>query len=263
MLFVGLDLAWSTKNSSGIAVIDGNKKKGDVVSFGLVDSDDEIIKTIAKVVGNRNAFVAIDAPLIVPNEEGRRVAEEITGNLFRRYNAGAHPANRSHLASWTGTIRGEEIAKRLQKEGFAHSPYITQYEEDRKFFEVYPHPSMVVLFDLKTVIPYKNKPNRNYESRWAAFREYQRHMKDLEEATPQISMPKEVLKTKIEELKAQKLKDYEDVLDGIFCAYIAYYAWGNPNRCAVLGDMERGYIMTPVFDSMRLALQEDRMQKKL
>jgi predicted RNase H-like nuclease len=263
MLFVGLDLAWSTKNSSGIAIIDGNKKKGEVVSFGLVGSDDEIIETITKTVGNRNAFIAIDAPLIVPNEEGRRIAETITGDLFRKYNAGAHPANRSHLASWTGTIRGEEIAKKLQKKGFAHSPFIAQYEEDRRFFEVYPHPSMIVLFNLKTVIPYKNKPNRDYESRWGAFKEYQQHMKELKGAAPPVSIPREVLSMKIENLKAQKLKDYEDVLDGIFCAYIAYYCWANPDKCAVLGDMDRGYIMTPIFDSMRNALKIDQMQKKL
>jgi predicted RNase H-like nuclease len=263
MLFVGLDLAWSERNSSGFAVIDGDRKRGEVISFGLVGSQDDIRETIKKLIRNENAFIAVDAPLIVPNETGRRKAEEITGRFFRQYNAGAHPANRSHLSSWTGRIRGEDIAAMLKKEGFAHSPYIGKYEEDRRFFEVYPHPSMVVLFDLKKVIPYKNKPNRDYQSRWAAFSDYQKHMRGLAKASPALAMPKELERRKMEGLKGQALKDYEDVLDAVFCAYIAYYAWANPGKCAVLGDMAGGYILTPIFDSMRLALHQDELQKKL
>jgi predicted RNase H-like nuclease len=263
MLFVGLDLAWSERNSSGFAVIDGNRKGGEVTTFGLVDSDKDIADTLRRSVGNNNAFVAVDAPLIVPNENGRRVAEAITGDLFRKYNAGAHPANRSHLSSFTGRIRGEDIAEVLRKEGFAHSPYISRYEEDRRFFEVYPHPSMVVLFNLNKVIPYKNKPNRDYEFRWDAFRKYQGRLKGLASASPSLTIPKEIVNAKVKEMKGQALKDYEDVLDGIFCAYIAYYAWSAPNKCAVLGSMDEGYIMTPIFDGMRLALREDKMQRKL
>lgn len=48
---------------------------------------------------SENALIAIDSPLVVPNETGRRVAEELVG-------------------------RGEVIAKMLELLGLEHSPYI-------------------------------------------------------------------------------------------------------------------------------------------
>jgi len=52
-------------------------------------------------------------------------------------------------------------------------------------------------------------------------------------------------------VKGQRLKDYEDMLDSIFCAYIAYYAWANPHKCTVLGTAKDGYILTPIFNFMK------------
>lgn len=263
MLFVGLDLAWSIRNKSGIAVVEANGKKARLLSSGLVGTDDEIIKFIRKEVGGKNALIAIDAPLVVPNEEGRRVAEVIVGDLFRKYDAGAHPANRSHLMSFYGKIRGEVITERLKSEGFAHSPNLSRQEQTRKFFEVYPHPSMVVLFGMDRILRYKAKPGRDYAERYSAFRDYQKHLAKLSNADPALSLPKSITKAKVDELKAQKLKDYEDEIDAVFCAYIAYYAWEHPNRCAVLGNIDEGYILTPITDAMRRQLEAPRLQKKL
>ena len=263
MLFVGLDLAWSTNNASGIAVVEGDGKKAKLVSSGLVKSDEEIINFLRRVIGSKNALIAIDAPLIVPNEKGRRIAEVIVGDLFRKYDADAHKANRSHLASFYGEIRGEVLTELLKREGFAHSPNLSVHEQTRKFFEVYPHPSMVVLFGLNRIIRYKAKPNREYAERYAAFREYQKHMAALAGADPSLKLPGSITKVKVDDLKGQKLKDYEDEMDAVFCAYIAYYAWAHPNRCAVLGNLDEGYMLTPITDSMRRKLEEPKSQRKL
>ncbi len=262
MLFIGIDLAWSTKNGSGIAVIEGDKTKSKLISADLTFSDADIIKYVREKAKNENSFIAIDAPLIVPNESGRRKAEEIVGNLFRKYNAGAHPSNRKRLSQWSGKIRGEEISKLLEKEGFKQDPYIKKFENSRKFFEVYPHPSMVVLFDLEKVIPYKAKPKRDYESRWSAFEKYQRLLAGLKKSKTKLELD-DLLKTNVRRLKAQKLKDYEDRLDAVFCAYIAYYAWANPDKCEVLGNMDEGYILTPVTEAIKKQIKNQKTQTKL
>ena len=108
---------------------------------------------------------------------------------------------------------------------------------------------MVVLFNLDRIIRYKSKPKRDYEFRWKEFRTYQKHLKNLEKAKPSLVLPKEFYKD-VRKLRAKKLKNYEDMLDAVFCAYIAYYFWAKPEKCAVLGDMRKGYILTPMFDSM-------------
>jgi len=97
MYFVGIDLAWSKKesNKTGIAISEGNKKEGKLCYYGNLTSDKEIIDKINQIIGEDNAIIAIDAPLIVPNEKGRRKAEQEISNHFGKYNAGAHSSNRS------------------------------------------------------------------------------------------------------------------------------------------------------------------------
>jgi len=251
MLFMGVDLAWSERNGSGIAVIEGDEHRGELRFGSIAMSDAEIAGLIQTHVGDQPALIAIDAPLIVPNEEGRRPADALVSKLFRKQHAGAYPANRKRLSQWSGKVRGEEISKLLEAQGFAQDPYIKRFEKARKFFEVYPHPSMVVLFELKKVIPYKKKQARDHGSIWRAFKSYQACLKSLESATPALTIPKEIIEKDVRGLKGQALKDYEDLLDAIFCAYIAYYCWAHPDRCAILGSMAEGYIMTPITESMK------------
>lgn len=260
MFFVGIDLAWSPKNGTGIAVVEGNQKEAKVILSDVVLTDEEIIKIVQENVQQHDAFIAIDAPLIVPNEEGRRVAEAVVGQLFRKYDAGAHPANRKRLSQWSGTIRGEELVKRLAQLGFQHNPAIEKYEPARKCFEVYPHPSMVVLFKLNKILQYKAKPKRDHAFRCAMFNKYQKHLRSLKGASPALQIPEKILRQNMTTLKGKRLKKYEDTLDAIFCAYLAYYTWCCPEQCAVLGSMQEGYILTPVFEHMKAVLKSTQVQ---
>jgi len=203
MLFIGIDLAWSGRNSTGVAVLSGYKKQAELLSYKIVNSNDEILTHVTEKIGNKNAHIAIDAPLIVPNETGRRIAEVEVGKLFRKYDAGAHPANRQRFSQWSGQVRGEEIVKLFEKAGFKHDPYIKKYEQSRKLFEVYPHPSMVVLFKLNKILRYKAKPKRDYKFRWKEFKKYQNHLKNLES----LVLPDEIIKKNVGKLKGGKLKN--------------------------------------------------------
>ncbi|MFP4115597.1 MAG: DUF429 domain-containing protein [Candidatus Aenigmatarchaeota archaeon] len=263
MFFVGVDLAWSENNPSGFAVIEGDNKGGELVSLDLLVTDDEIKESIEKNVAGEDAIVAVDAPLLVPNETGRRPAEEFVGKLFRKYDAGAHPANRRRFVEWTGRVRGEDIVEELESIGFNHDPRIEKGKTCRKVVEVYPHPSMVVLFELDKILQYKNKPGRDYGDLWEEFRRYQKKLEALENRSPSLKLPEEIVGKEVESVKGKELKNYEDKLDAIFCAYIAHYCWVKPEMCAVLGNTEEGYILTPVKEEMREKVEELKSQKKL
>ena len=77
MNFVGLDLAWGSlnpdkkPNRTGIAVLDAS---GYLTYVGTKVSDHEIRACVAPYVEGR-CVVAIDAPLKVTNQTGRRLAE--------------------------------------------------------------------------------------------------------------------------------------------------------------------------------------------
>ncbi len=262
MFFVGIDLAWSDSNPTGLALIEGGRESGSLVSTELVETDEEIVGWVEEKVAGSEAVLAVDAPLTVPNETGRRPAEEVVGKLFSRYDAGAHPANRNRLSQWSGRVRGEDIVEKLGEKGFHHDPYLDLHEECRKIVEVYPHPAMVTIFDLERILRYKKKPGRNYDFLWGEFERYQENIRGLSEEEPSLSKP-DLAEKDVQGLRGSGLKEYEDKLDALFCAYTGYYYWANPDRCEVLGTEEGGYILTPLKPEMEEKLEEIRSQKDL
>ncbi|MFT4250736.1 MAG: DUF429 domain-containing protein [Candidatus Woesearchaeota archaeon] len=231
MYFVGVDLSWSRKNKSGVVVLDNNK----LVLSGVVSSDEEVIRCITSTVGSSPVMVAIDAPLLVPNESGSRLAEKELNNVFRKYEAGAHPANRSWFLRSSGCVRGEELVVALEKVGVVHDPLLSC---KRCCFEVYPHPAMIRLFDLEKTLKYKPRKNRSYEERYEAFRRYQNHLSSLN-----VTNTSDLLSVDVSSLRGSALKEYEDVLDALLCAYIAKDV--HERGADMFGTLQEGYILVP------------------
>lgn len=248
---IGLDLAWSERNASGGAVISGGSTGGVFEHAALLGDNTEIIAYVQEHAGDGPCIVAVDAPLHVPNEEGRRPAEAAIGAAFARYQAGAHPANRRRLSAG-GVVRGEALVAELQARGFVHAPMIAAGVPVRQVIEVFPHPAMVALFGLERTLKYKVKANRSRAAVDAAWGEYQRHLRELAAADPPLHGHEALVSQAVAELRGRRLKDYEDMIDALFCAYIGLYGfrWGQV-RCQVFGTMEEGYIFTPVPASMQ------------
>ena len=89
--YLGIDLAWAARARTGLAALD---EDGRLVASTSVITDDEIT---AFVETHRPGTVvaAIDAPLIVPNATGSRVARAAHQPEFGPYDAGHCPSNRS------------------------------------------------------------------------------------------------------------------------------------------------------------------------
>lgn len=261
MFFVGIDLAWSEKNLSGVAVFEGDEETMQFRCANILRADSEILDFIEGSVGEKPALIAIDAPLIVPNEDGRRIADAQVCDFFGKYNAGAYPASRKLFLQWGETIRGEELSRKLESLGFKQDPYFTKNDKgSRKFFEVYPHPAMVVIFNLREIIRYKKKKGRPYETVWDEFQRYQKCLKKLETDFPELRISSELIEKNIIGLKGKALKNIEDQLDAVFCAYIAYYAWAYREKCTVFGNLNEGYILSPIFPEMQFRLQRNQIR---
>jgi predicted RNase H-like nuclease len=255
--FVGIDLAWSAHNPTGIAALrwrDGVAALVAPLHRSLLRTDDEIVEYIRQVAGQDSVIIAVDAPLIVPNEAGRRPAEAKLNAAFGKYHAGAHPANRQRLTAYNdGAIRGEVLIERLAALGIRHDAAIKPRQPARQVFEVYPHPAMVVLFGLDKILKYKAKWKHSPEQRRDAFREYQRHLRNLRESVPPALLDESLFSEESLNQRGRLLKDYEDQLDAVFCAYLAlYYWWWGTQRCHVFGDLDGGYIVTPMDERIAL-----------
>ncbi|MCS7286971.1 MAG: DUF429 domain-containing protein [Anaerolineae bacterium] len=240
MHFVGIDLAWSCRNPSAIVVLEGEKA---VAWNERIVSDEEIITFLRETVGEKPALIAVDAPLIVPNESGFRPCDRELAAAFRRYEAAPHPANRRRFR---GKIRGEELVRKLAAEGFVHSPIIEPHKDTRQVVEVYPHPASVALFGLERTLKYKARPGRPLDFRKKELSRFIALLKGLEKAFPPLHAPG-ILSGELSPLKGRELKTFEDLLDALFCAYIALYCWTfGPKGYRIFGNMEEGYILVPV-----------------
>ncbi len=240
MHFVGIDLAWSYRNPSAVVILEGEKA---VAWNERVGSDEEIIAFLREVLGEKPALVAVDAPLVVPNERGFRPCDREVAAAFRRYEAAPHPANRLRFG---GKVRGEELTRKLEEEGFIHSPIIEPLRETRQVVEVYPHPAAITLFGLEKTLKYKARPGRSLDFRKAEFKRYLALLKGLEKASPALHAPA-ILGRDLSSLNDRKFKAFEDLVDALFCAYIALYCWTwGPQKYRVFGNREEGYIIVPI-----------------
>ena len=254
---IGIDLAWGEGNGSGCVELVWERGELSLSRLDLLYSMDEIVEWIAPERGDW--VVAVDAPLVVLNETGRRAADEEASRLYRRFEAGAYPANRKVLTKYArgGEHRGEQLLRALQSGGarLAESP--ADAVADRLAFETYPHIVMVELFGLERTIKYKKGADadkrRGQHQLCAAIRE---HLCGAS-ASPRLRIDdllEEMLDDPEPPLTGVRLKSHEDVLDGLVCAYTA--AWVDAGRpIQGLGEVGAGVMITPEMRGIRSGKQ--------
>ncbi len=238
--FIGLDLAWGERARTGVAALDA---AGRLVTCACATSDDEIA-AFAAVHAPGDCVIAIDAPLIVPNETGQREAERLIAQRFGRYAAGAYPANRGN-SLFNPVPRALRLAGRLRCEA---DPKAGTGPGKRVAIEVYPHSASIVLFGLDRTLPYKGKHGRPFAVRVQAFTRLIGYVEDrlAEPLRPQACERwRQLAALAAAARRPADLERIEDEVDAVICAYLAWLWHVSPRSCWVLGDVTAGYIVTP------------------
>jgi predicted RNase H-like nuclease len=239
MYFAGVDLAWGTRNPTGISIVDFD---GCLVSARAVRDDDEILAALRPYV-HGDCVVGFDAPLVVNNPTGQRPAETALNRDFRRFEAGAHPANTGKPEFANGP-RAARLAEALDLDMEPRSA------TPRRAIEVYPHAATVVLFRLERTLKYKAKPGRTLErlkSELLLLMDGVERLADTDVPVRVAGHPdwvglrKEVTAAQ----RKSELRRAEDPVDAVICAYVALYAQRRPGRITIYGDSASGYIVTP------------------
>lgn len=238
--YLGIDLAWGPRARTGIAHLNEN---GELTASATVSSDAEILAAIEQYCA-ADVVAAIDAPLIVVNETGRRACEAEVSSSFGAYHAGAHTSNLSK--PWfRPQPRGAAIAGAL---GWTVDPRVQPNAGVSCAIEVYPHPAMVSLFGLDRVIPYKNKPGRDVGSLSNAFTTLMDHMERVLDgvlALRQSTRWMELREVAASATRKVDLGRIEDEVDAIFCAHLAWMWVNDRTALRVYGDHASGYIVSP------------------
>jgi len=153
---LGIDLAWSPRNPTAVALAEITNNAVRVTHVECVRTDAEIIAWAQ--MAEAPLTIAIDAPLAVPNATGMRDCERQLQTLFGRHHAGPYPANRQLLGRVNGgRPRGEALSEMLQTDRGAMPGLLPGRDAGTALIEVFPAPAMVRLFGLDRCYPYKKK----------------------------------------------------------------------------------------------------------
>lgn len=230
-VYIGIDLAWGDKNLSGFCVLVPYKKSLKIIDVKLLKSIDAITKEIQKYYDYK-VYIGLDAPLIVKNEDGNRECEKLFNKDFAKYKISMLPVNRKLLKKHNSNIRSEELYKRLQEDGFKR-----EYNSDKVIFEVYPHSTIAMLFNNQKILPYKRKKGRDVGFIREQLSIYKKYL-------AKVIFPHAILKSELEFLKGQGLKDFEDMLDAITCAYTIFFCQDNEAKFYKVDD--ENIFVTPI-----------------
>jgi predicted RNase H-like nuclease len=241
MKFIGIDLGWRSQPSGlcclkwingQLQLLDLDRKEAIADIFTWIDQS---------VQPDEPAIIAVDAPTLIPNATGSRLADKLSHKYFGKYHAGCYPANQN-LPFAERTIN---FGLQLESRGFAHAPTIEPQKLGRYQIEVFPHPAIVNLFNLERILKYKK--GRINERRLELIK-LQNYLLDI---LPSLSPPLRFLRlcgsfpSEIPTTGAA-LKAVEDKLDSLVCAYVGAYWWyWGEQRNLVLGDRTTGYIIIP------------------
>ncbi|GAC1536536.1 MAG: DUF429 domain-containing protein [Candidatus Velthaea sp.] len=235
--FLGLDLAWSDRNPSGCAALDGAGRLLDVRAD--LRTDAQVLDWIRTWIGDRG-ILGIDMPTIVRNASGIRPCERELAAVFRRHHAAPHPAN---LRRFPDGGRARRLIDALAPLGVVETLDVVASDPRIVALEIFPHPAHVRLFALPHVFRYKKK-NRPWPSVLAEWSRYRRALAGLAHADPPLVLDERIP----EAVPARRYKRWDDSLDAVSCAYVASFVWRwgiAAPHVRVFGDLTDGYIVVP------------------
>ncbi|MEH2325540.1 MAG: DUF429 domain-containing protein [Nostoc sp.] len=241
MKFIGIDLGWKSQ-PSGLCCLEWIDGQLQLLDLDRKEAIADILAWIDKSVQpDEPAMIAVDAPTLIPNATGSRLADKLSHKYFGKYHAGCYPANKN-LPFADRTIN---FGLELESRGFAHAPTIEPQKLGRYQIEVFPHPAIVNLFNLERILKYKK--GRLSDRRLELIKLQNYLLNILPSLSPSLrlscvggSFPLEIPTT------GAALKATEDQLDSLICAYVAAYWWyWGEQRNLVLGDDTTGYIIIP------------------
>ncbi|MFC2967585.1 DUF429 domain-containing protein [Acidimangrovimonas pyrenivorans] len=226
----------------------------------LVSFSDALAFIEAERQGYAFSLVALDQPTIVPNARGSRPVDKVAASLISYIGGGVQPANRGKA-----TMFGEDapVWKFLSALAARQDPRVAQTEEAGHFLiEVFPAlalPALGPSFARRLGAPKYNPANRG------KFRLEDWRAVSSAVAKTASSLDLAGLAQWADQMQALEKpgKADQDRLDAAICALIGLL-WreaGQPS--AMLGDLETGYMITPLSGATRHRLEQAALDKQV
>jgi predicted RNase H-like nuclease len=244
MKYIGIDLAWTDRNETGICILND---KGMVEYLDAsVFSNGEILSILQQNCAG-SLSIGIDAPLIVKNLEKSRMAErDFMRYRFHGHRLSVFNVSRNYLIRVYGRIRGEELALMILQKipGFIVSTIPS--EQKNTIIETFPSAVCCGMFPEIYPVKYKIKPKVPFESTRSHMKILLHSLEQLERKEKKISGLIDKIDWLPENLSRKKYKHTEDMLDAFLCAYGLFCIGKNMASPIVFGNTDEGFITVPV-----------------
>ncbi len=245
MRFLGLDLGWTPRDSSGGVVLEAVEDGVRLVSADSLRAHEDVLRWVVRNRGRSGCILVVNAPIIVTNMSGPRPCDRLVQEHFSRFKID-EVANNIVSASHPRTMAGG-----LMRMGFDPDP---NAEGDR-IVETHSQSAQIMLFGLDRPIRTKTGPIGSRKEAVARLRELiEEFFMDGDpplEVSPELD---QILTAHLPDLNGTRVGELEEKIEALTCAYTA--AWlgiRGPNACAFLGDLQRGYVLLPDPDRAQAA----------
>lgn len=248
MKFIGIDLAWTYKNETGLCVLDDT---GQVEYLQAEVYSDEAIAEIILNYGKDDLCVAVDAPLVIENETGAREADRlVTRARFHGHRLMLFMANRSFFNKTYGGIRGEVLSETIKTAICKRYKKTIDFDflaQDGKniLVETFPTGIHCGLFPEIYPAPYKVKAKVPYEETNRNLRRILKRVCQLEVAG-KIKGVKAHFDYDGRDIVRKDHKHIEDKLDAFLSAYGLYTIYKKEADAHCFGKINDGFITIPV-----------------
>lgn len=237
--YLGLDLAWAPRNSSGGAVMELREDNSlELVSTASLRAHEDILSWIARNRGRNGAILAVNAPIIVENTSGQRPCD---AQLHQHF--GSHYVD-EYQVNTVNASHPRTIGRALERMGFDRD---FNSDGDR-VIETYNQPTQILLFGLERPIRLKAGPVGARKDAVARFRETMDEL--LADAVPTLlhnEVWEKLLNADLPSSNGSRVGELEEQLEATLCAYTAgFLDLRGPGDCAFLGDLRNGYVLLPI-----------------
>ncbi|MCB9779508.1 MAG: DUF429 domain-containing protein [Alphaproteobacteria bacterium] len=236
--YLGLDLAWAPRQSSGGAVMETDENGVlRLKSSSSLRAHEDILSWLARNRGRHGCILAVNAPIIVENTGGQRPCDQALHEHFATNFVDEYHVN------ITNASHPRTIGRALQRMGFDADPT----GEGDRVVETYNQPTQVLLFDLERPIRLKSGPVGARKDAVARFREVL--VEKLDDAYPPLEMSPALdalVSADLPSSNGSRVGEQEEQLEAVLCAYTAAYLdIRGPQACAFFGDLRDGYVLMP------------------
>ena len=259
---IGFDSAWADKSPGAICALDCDESGRISFEAPRLVNFKQGIQFVREAEASRACtLVAIDQPTIVPNETGSRPVERVAASLISYIGGGVQPSNSSKTALFGPNAPIWKFKSALAANEGAERARIAL--NGVHLIEVFPALALAGLnheFAASDGAP-KYNPSKRDKFR---LRDWRRVAETVYEKARSLELNELARWSRDQARCPNPRKADQDCLDAAICVLIgAIWRMCDRSDSVVIGDLESGYMVSPVSDAVRPRLERAARERRV